>query len=174
MKFLISTFVAIIFTTTANSKELSTSDPLSQVKAEHVMISTDSYMQTILWYTEKLGFTVKHEWTVPEFPGAKLAYIELNGFVIEVVETPTAFQKKLTPPSLGASLGDRGFGHLAFLTPDVDAVARELESRGVLLVIPPTSYPASGRRLIFIQDNNGNYIEFLSPLSAYSEEVTSE
>ncbi|MEM1405031.1 MAG: VOC family protein [Pseudomonadota bacterium] len=142
-------------------------DPLSQVRAEHVMISTDNYDETLAWYTDKLGFSVQHEWTVPEFPGVKLSYIELNGFLIEVVETPERFQEKRIPTDLGTALNDRGFGHLAFLAADVDAVAEELQKRGVKLVVPPTSFPDSGRRLIFIQDNNGNYIEFLTPLTAY-------
>ena len=142
-------------------------NPLAQIRAEHVMISTDSYDETIAWYRDKLGFSIRHEWTVPEFEGVKLAYIELNGFLIEVVETPEVFQEEKIPADLATALSDRGFGHLAFLAADVDAVAAELAARGVDLVVPPTSFPDSGRRLIFVQDNNGNYIEFLTPLSAY-------
>ena len=146
-------------------------DPLSQIRAEHVMISTDDYDGTIAWYREMLGFAVRHEWTVPEFPGVQLAYIELNGFIIEVVGTPQAFQEQMTPPDLATALSDRGFGHLAFLAADVDAVAEELEQRGAEIILPPTSFPDSGRRLIFIRDNNGNLIEFLTPLSAYREGI---
>ena len=69
-------------------------DPLSQIRAEHIMISTANYDETIEWYTRKLGFQVVQEWTVPEFEGVQLAYIELNGFVIEVVSTPEAFQEE--------------------------------------------------------------------------------
>ena len=147
-------------------------DPLSQIRAEHVMISTANYDETIAWYTEKLGFQIVQEWTVPEFEGVQLAYIELNGFVIEVVSTPEAFQEEKIPGDLATALGDRGYGHLAFLAADVDAVAEALEARGVVLVVPPTSFPDAGRRLIFIQDNNGNYIEFLTPLSAYESDTT--
>lgn len=89
--------------------------------------------------------------------------------IIEIVRTPDAFQKKETPPELGAALSDRGIGHLAFLATDVDAVAEELKIRGVDMVVPPTSFPDAGRRLIFIRDNNGNLIEFLTPLSAYRD-----
>ena len=142
-------------------------DPLAQIRAEHIMISTADYDETIAWYTEKLGFQTIHEWTVPEFEGVQLAYIELNGFVIEVVGTPEAFQVEQIPGDLATALSDRGFGHIAFLAADVDAVATALEARGVPLVVPPTSFPDAGRRLIFVQDNNGNYIEFLTPLSAY-------
>ena len=149
-------------------------DPLAQIRAEHVMISTANYDETIEWYTEKLGFEIVQEWTVPEFEGVQLAYIELNGFVIEVVSTPEAFQEEAIPGDLATALGDRGYGHLAFLAADVDAVAKELEARGVALVVSPTSFPDAGRRLIFIQDNNGNYIEFLTPLSAYGDDTTED
>lgn len=160
--------IALVGASPTVSAEPPRPDPLSQTRAEHVMISTDDYAGTITWYRDKLGFTVRHEWTVPEFPGVTLTYIELNGFIIEVVGTPTAFQQKRTPPDLATALSDRGFGHLAFLAADVDAVAAELQRRGVALVLPPTSFPDSGRRLIFVRDNNGNLIEFLTPLSAYA------
>ncbi|MEM8505400.1 MAG: VOC family protein [Cyanobacteria bacterium P01_D01_bin.1] len=58
------------------------------------MISTANYDETIAWYTEKLGSQIAQEWTVPEFEGVRLAYIEINGFVIEVVSTPEAFQEE--------------------------------------------------------------------------------
>ncbi|TRY31528.1 VOC family protein [Aliiglaciecola sp. M165] len=146
-------------------------NPLSQMKAEHVMISTDNYDETIAWYQNVLDFSIRHEWTVPEFPGVRLAYVEKNDFIIEVVSTPAKFQNKKTPKDLGEALNERGFGHLAFLVADVDLVAAELVKRGVELVVPPTSFPDAGRRLIFIQDNNGNYIEFLTPLSAYEAKL---
>lgn len=149
-------------------------DPLSQIRAEHVMISTGDYAGTIAWYRDKLGFAIKQEWTVPELPGIQLAYIELNGFVIEVVGTPDAFQERKLPGTLGESLSDRGFGHLAFLAADVDAVAQELVARGVELDVLPTSFPDAGRRLIFVRDNNGNSIEFLTPLSTYADRKPSQ
>ncbi len=161
--------LALVASLSANAEpQTPAPDPLAQIRAEHVMISTDNYAATIAWYRDKLGFSIKHEWTVPEFEGVKLAYIELNGFLIEVVETPEAYQEEKIPADLGAALSVRGFGHLAFLAADVDAVAAELMARGVDMVVPPTSFPDSGRRLIFIQDNNGNYIEFLTPLAAYA------
>lgn len=172
-----TTFVAIALVTLQVAEASATSadadpgapDPLAMIRAEHVMISTGDYGGTIAWYRDKLGFAIKQEWTVPEFPGVQLAYLELNGFVLEVVGTPRAFQDKATPPDLGTALSDRGFGHLAFLAADVDAVAKELARRGVEILVPPTSFPESGRRLIFVRDNNGNLIEFLTPLSAYNK-----
>lgn len=144
-----------------------TPDPLDQIRAEHIMISTDDYDATIAWYRDMLGFEVVHQWTVPELPDLKLGYIERNGFVIEVVETPEARSERQRPADLGEALTDRGIGHLAFLVADVDAVAAELKARGAEFLVEPTSFPDSGRRLIFIFDNGGNILEFLTPLSAY-------
>lgn len=177
MKTLSTLFSLVALATSANTaanEVTKTPNPLAQMKAEHVMISTDNYDQTMAWYQNILDFSIRHEWTVPEFPGVRLAYIEKNDFIIEVVSTPEKFQEKRVPKDLGEALNERGFGHLAFLVADVDLVAQELTARGVKLVLPPTSFPNSGRRLIFIQDNNGNYIEFLTPLSAYSTSNTSK
>ncbi|MBE9108527.1 VOC family protein [Nodosilinea sp. LEGE 07298] len=160
------------FTAESISTDHQRPDPLAQIRAEHVMISTGDYDGTIAWYRDKLGFQILQEWTVPEFADVQLAYLQLNGFIIEVVSTPNAFQAEQIPADLVTALSDRGFGHLAFLAADVDAVAAELVARGVPLVVPPTSFPDAGRRLIFIQDNNGNYIEFLTPLSAYENHGT--
>jgi catechol 2,3-dioxygenase-like lactoylglutathione lyase family enzyme len=168
LKSLLSISTLLLSLSVAAEAADETPNPISQMKAEHVMISTDDYAATMAWYQQKLDFSINHEWTVPEFPGVQLAYIEKNGFIIEIVSTPEKFQEKRIPKDLGEALNERGFGHLAFLVADVDLVADELKRRNVAMVVPPTSFPDAGRRLIFIQDNNGNYIEFLTPLSAYS------
>ncbi len=142
-------------------------DPLNQIRAEHVMISTDDFDATIHWYQSVLGFQVTHQWTVPELPGLKLGYISRNGFVIEIVETHGKNGIPSRPTSLAAALENRGFGHLAFLVADVDAVHAKFVEKNVDILVPPTSFPDAGRRLIFVFDNNGNLLEFLTPLDAY-------
>lgn len=142
-------------------------DPLHQIRAEHVMISTGDYDGTVAWYQSVLGFEVVHQWTVPDLPGLKLGYMARNGFVIEVVETPSDQANQSRPGTLAEALNDRGFGHLAFLVADVDAVHEALVGKGVDVLVPPTSFPDSGRRLTFVFDNNGNLLEFLTPLDAY-------
>lgn len=138
-------------------------DPLALMRAEHVMVTTNDYGETMEWYQDKLGFRVKHEWTVTEFPGLKLAYLERNNFIIEVVastdtpdaEIPEDFAKRFNIP---------GIGHVAFLVDDVDAVAKSLKAKNVSMPMEPTTFTDSGRRLIFIEDNNGHVIEFLEEL----------
>ncbi len=144
-------------------------DPLVQIRAHHLMISTDDYQGTIDWYRDKLGFDLVREWTTPSVPGSQHAFLELSGFTIEVVDTPTAFQDRRPPTNLTEALSNRGYGYMAFLSEDVNAVAQALESRGVQVVLPPTDFDNFGHRLMFVRDNNGNLIEFMTPLSVYED-----
>nr|WP_240654767.1 VOC family protein [Croceicoccus ponticola] len=135
------------------------------------MISTADYAGTITWYREKLGFDIQREWTIPTLPGVQVAYIELNGFMIEVVGTPKELQHQRQPANVFEALDDRGIVHLAFLVPDVDAVARELAARGVPIELPPTDIPDAARRILFVRDNNGNMIEFVTPMADYGRNL---
>lgn len=159
----VSPATAMVISLAQSETNAAGSEPLTQLRAEHVMIATSDYDGTLAWYQDKLGFRIKHEWTVPEFPNLQLAYLEKNGFIVEVVASPDTPKLK-APENIMARLQQPGIGHFAFLVDDVDAVTAALEAKGVKVVVPPTSFPDSGRRLSFVEDNNGNMIEFLKEL----------
>ncbi|MEM9566812.1 MAG: VOC family protein [Cyanobacteria bacterium P01_E01_bin.34] len=138
--------------------------PLSSMRAEHVMLATNDYKETLAWYQQNLGFRIKHEWTVSEFPDLELAYLEKNGFIIKVVASPQTSDLE-APDDFAERLQQPGIGHFAFFVDDVDAAIASLEALGVQPVLPPTSFPDSGRRVAFFEDNNGHLIEFLEELS---------
>ncbi|MEO0768136.1 MAG: VOC family protein [Cyanobacteria bacterium J06649_4] len=146
-----------------SESDLPASEPLATMRAEHVMLTTADYDATLTWYQENLGFRIKHEWTVPEFPRLQLAYLEKNGFIIEVVASPDT-PAISAPESFAERLQQPGVGHFAFLVADVDAAIADLAAKDVVIVLPPTSFPDSGRRVAFFEDNNGNLIEFLEEL----------
>ena len=139
------------------------SDSLAQMQAEHVMLATADYEETLTWYQENLGFRIKHEWTVPEFPDLQLAYLEKNGFIVEVVASSNTPELE-TAGDFSSRLQQPGIRHFAFLVDDVDAAIATLEARDVEIILSPTSFPDSGRRVAFFEDNNGNLIEFLEEL----------
>ena len=60
---------------------------LDSMRIDHVMISVPNYQETLQWYQEKLNATIEKEWTVEELPDLQLAYLDVNGFRIEVVGT---------------------------------------------------------------------------------------
>lgn len=157
---LTTTLAAMLFGAPAFGQN---TDPLDSMKAEHIMVATNDYNETMAWYQDTLDFRIKHEWTVPEFPGLQLAYLEKNGYIVEIVASADTPDMDI-PENFAERFSNPGIGHFAFLVEDVDAVAADLQAKNVSMPMPPTSFPDSGRRLIFIEDNNGNVIEFLEEL----------
>lgn len=143
--------------------------PLAQYRADHIAITTDDYEGTIAWYRKHLGMEVTETWEIDLYPGKKFAYIEndMNGYSIEVIYTPEFFQEEEVANEIDAALSDRGISHVAFLVADVDAVYGYFVEAGVEILLPPYSSPEADRRLIFVRDNSGNVVEFLTPLSVY-------
>jgi catechol 2,3-dioxygenase-like lactoylglutathione lyase family enzyme len=141
---------------------------IARIRAEHAMLGTPDYDATLAWWTDVLGFRVEIEWTVPALPGLRLAYLEKNGFRLEVVGSPERFQARGAPADLGQHLTDSGYAHLAFVADDVDAVMAELAAKGVPGFFPATSFPDVGRRVAFVMDPHGNVVEFATDLAGGS------
>jgi catechol 2,3-dioxygenase-like lactoylglutathione lyase family enzyme len=139
-------------------------EALGSLRADHVFIGVFDFEGTIQWYKEKLGFREERRWTVDALPGMQLAYIELNGFRIEIIGSGGG-QRAPVPSSFEQHLRMQGYQHLCFSTNDVDAVIAELNRRGVTTFVAAEDYPSGAeRRVAFIQDNEGNVIEFAGPL----------
>ncbi|MFM7425849.1 MAG: VOC family protein [Elainella sp.] len=138
--------------------------PLQSMQIDHVCLNVSNYEETLRWYQEKLDATVTREWTVDVFPDLKLAYLDVYGFRIEVVGTHAPQPGMPVAQDFGQALRLGGIGHFCFRVADVDTLLAELNQRGVPTFVPLGSYPDAGVRLCFIQDNNGNLIEFVTPL----------
>ena len=75
-------------------------------------------------------------------------------------------------PESASLFGLRGGDHspiagtraYVFRVDDVDALLAELNRRGVPTFVELGSYPGPGVRLCLVKDNNGNLIEFVTPL----------
>jgi methylmalonyl-CoA/ethylmalonyl-CoA epimerase len=146
----------------------STQNSLCSMHIDHVCLNVPNYEETLQWYQEKLDATVTREWTVDVFPDLKLAYLDVYGFRIEIIGCTQSQVGMPTAQNFGEGLRNRGIGHFCFRVDDVDAVLAELNRRGVPTFVPLGSYPDAGVRLCFIQDNNGNLIEFVTPLAEHS------
>ncbi|MEM9753265.1 MAG: VOC family protein [Planctomycetota bacterium] len=142
-------------------------DPLASLKIDHVMVHAVDYDASYRWYQEKLGFEPVVEWTVDGLDGVQLSYLERNGFLIELVSAPQGERtEQLSRPSDFADhFAQRGFTHLCFLVEDVDATLAMLADRGVPTFSAPIDFPALDVRVGFIQDPDGNVIEFKGPMA---------
>jgi methylmalonyl-CoA/ethylmalonyl-CoA epimerase len=141
-----------------------TFNSLSSMQIDHVCLNVPNYEETLQWYQEKLDAKVTREWTVEVFPDLKLAYLDVYGFRIEIIGSTQSQAGMPTASDFGEGLRTRSIGHFCFRVDDVDVVLAELNRRGVPTFVSLGSYPDAGVRLCFIQDNNGNLIEFVTPL----------
>lgn len=141
-----------------------TPNSLSSMQIDHVCLNVPNYEETLQWYQEKLDAKITREWTVDVFPDLKLAYLDVYGFRIEIIGSTQSKAGMPTAQNFGDGLRASGIGHFCFRVDDVDAVLAELNRRGVPTFVELGSYPDAGVRLCFVKDNNGNLIEFVTPL----------
>ena len=139
---------------------------LGSMQIDHVMISVPNYQETLQWYQEKLNATIEKEWTVNELPDLQLAYLDVNGFRIEVVGTTQARLGMPDFQNFGEALRTTGIGHFCFRVDSVDDAISELNQKGVPTFVEAADYPNVGVRVGFIKDNNGNVIEFSGAMNS--------
>ena len=136
------------------------------MQIDHVMISVPNYQETLQWYQEKLNATIEKEWTVDELPDLQLAYLDINGFRIEVVGTTQARSGMPDMSDFEEALRTTGVGHFCFRVDSVDDAISELNKKGVTTFIEAFDAPQVGVRVGFVKDNNGNIIEFSGAMNA--------
>ncbi|MGV2826682.1 VOC family protein [Myxosarcina sp. GI1(2024)] len=139
---------------------------LNSMRIDHVMISVTNYQETLQWYQDKLNATIEKEWTVDELPDLQLAYLDVNGFRIEVVGTTKARVGMPDFKDFGEALRTTGIGHFCFRVDSVDDAISELNQKGVPTFVEAADYPNVGVRVGFIKDNNGNVIEFSGEMNS--------
>ncbi len=136
---------------------------------DHMSINVANFERAVAWYSEVLGLDVDVSWRVGALAGKQLAYLSLNGRrVVEIVAADESGIRIKPDQSFGAHFGRTGFGHLCFATDSVDTTMAMLEQRGVEAFVNAETYPLDGtefiRRVAFVQDPEGNVVEFGEPL----------
>ena len=115
------------------------------MKLTHVQIWVLDQDQALDWYTNKLGFEVREDVTVPELgnfrwlsvgpPGqedVKVTLMAIPGQPVFDAETEQAIK---------ATLAKGGAGGLFFVTDDIQGTYEQLKERGVEFVDPPEERP---------------------------------
>jgi len=143
------------------------SDPLASMRVDHIMVNAQDFDASFAWYRDKLSFEPVVRWTVEGLVDTDLSYLRGGGFLIELVSGPESEATASLPRAgdFAEHFAQRGFTHLCFVVDDVDATLATLNRRGVPTFSPAIDFPALGVRVGFIQDPDGNVIEFKGPLA---------
>lgn len=137
---------------------------LNSLSPHHVALSVPNLEETIQWYQNKLGFTATLRRELPQF-STRQAFLELNGFRIEVFERKNSTRTQASPANVPDDLLTQGYKHIAFTVDDIDAIATELKQRNVEVALEPVVDKELKLKLCFIKDNNGNLIELVQELN---------
>lgn len=148
--------------------EASTPVEVQAMTFDHMSINVADFESAMAWYQDKLGFEVDVSWRVEALNNKQLAYLSLGDTVIELVAADEGGVGLPAAMTFGDHFGRTGYGHLCFSVEDVDATLRSLEAKGVPTFVNAETYSLDGtpyeRRVGFIQDPEGNVIEFAEPL----------
>ncbi len=127
-------------------------------QALHTGISVNNMEESLEWYAKNLGFElVKEDGYVPPL-GAKICFIEKDGYQIELFEydDPKPIpEDRLTPNSDLQTIGTK---HLALAVDDMDAVKEDFLKDGVDIA---HEVGMGADRVMFIRDCNGVLIELI-------------
>lgn len=142
---------------------------LELTRFDHMSVNVADFDNAVDWYRTKLGMEVEVSWKVSALDGKQLAYLTLNGArVLEIVAADPNGTGLRRPSTFGQHFGRTGYGHLCFATDSVDDTMTALEARGVTAFVKAETYALDGtdfeRRVAFINDPEGNVIEFGEPL----------
>jgi catechol 2,3-dioxygenase-like lactoylglutathione lyase family enzyme len=133
-------------------------------RVNHVGLCVRDLTVARRFYVELFGFRVRNEMTVPDAPASKLlgvpepvglhaTYLELDGFVLELLH----FDRTGNAPLRSRDLTEPGLTHLSFGVADLDAACRRAEDLGGE-VLADTNV---GGMAVMIRDPDGQLLELL-------------
>jgi catechol 2,3-dioxygenase-like lactoylglutathione lyase family enzyme len=134
----------------------------SAMRVHHVAISTAQFERLRAFYVETLDVPV-----LGGFLEQQILFLDAGGVTLELVGESDAAEAApgQTEPD---GFERRGWQHLAWEVPDVDAAYADLLARGVTSHSPPEDFPrgAPHVRIAFLRDPDGNLLELVQPFVA--------
>jgi len=128
------------------------------ITPHHVGVSVADLEASIAWYERMLGFTLDERVEIAAIP-ARIAFLKRGAFRIELFEVAGAAPLPDDRRAPNKDLRTHGTKHLAFSTPDVPALVKDLKARGADVAMEAI---IQGNPVAFVRDNTGNLIEFVT------------
>lgn len=132
---------------------------------DHVGLSVADLDAMIAWYGKAFGLAVEFEFELPNaiMRGAMLH--SPDGYRVELLHRADSVLGLQAGNPLEAA-ATRGYGHVAFDVPDVDAAYDALIALGAADRMSPRPSPEPGVRMAYVADPEGNLIELLDRAAA--------
>jgi catechol 2,3-dioxygenase-like lactoylglutathione lyase family enzyme len=124
----------------------------------NVAVSVRALDQAIVWYTDKLGFTLNYR--TAAIKGIELALMEKNGLYIDLIHHPQPVSLEPEPKDPPFHLQITGLRNLVFFVDDIAAADAELKAKGVPLMWESNFLPHLGTKVTAFRDMDGNLVAF--------------
>jgi lactoylglutathione lyase len=132
-----------------------------------VGLAVDDLPAMTRWYAAALTMEVELEFAVDHADLRGVMLRSADGHRIELLHRPGSAPGLQAASPVEAAL-TRGFGHVAFDVPDVDAAYAALVGAGATDRMSPQPSPEPGVRMAYVADPEGNLIELLDRTAARS------
>ena len=134
------------------------------MKLDHVGLNVADLDAMSAWYRKSLDLAIEFEFALDhvDFSGAMLR--SADGWRLELLSRPGSVAGLQAADPVEAAL-TRGFGHVAFDVPDVDAAYDALLAAGASDRMSPRPSPEPGVRMAYVADPEGNLVELLDRTS---------
>jgi catechol 2,3-dioxygenase-like lactoylglutathione lyase family enzyme len=130
------------------------------MRLDHVGLTVADLDAMSRWYCAAFGLDIEFEFALDHvaFRGAML--LSPLGHRIELLQRDGSGPGLQAADPVAAAL-TRGFGHVAFDVPDVDASYHALLGAGAAERMSPRPSPEPGVRMAYVADPEGNLLELL-------------
>jgi lactoylglutathione lyase len=136
------------------------------MRFDHVGLTVADLDAMTSWYVDALKLEVEFEFALDhvDFRGVMLR--SPDGYRIELLHRGGNVAGLQAANPVEAAL-TRGFGHVAFDVPDVDAAYDALLAVGATDRMSPRPSPEPGVRMAYVADPEGNLLELLARTAAH-------
>jgi methylmalonyl-CoA/ethylmalonyl-CoA epimerase len=129
------------------------------ISFHHVGISVPNAEESAAWYRKMLGFEVVTRMPQSASNGMTVVHIKRGNCYIELFQVAGAKPLPDYRRDPTADFGVHGVKHFALQVSDVQAVTKELKTKGAEIATGPVDTP--GVAFVFIRDNAGNAFELI-------------
>ena len=126
---------------------------------DHVGLTVADLDGMTRWYCERFGLEVEFAFALEQF-AFRGVVLRGDGYRLELLAREGSVPGPQAANPVDAAL-TRGFGHVAFDVPDVDAAYAALVAAGSTDRMSPRPSPEPGVRMAYVADPEGNLVELL-------------
>lgn len=139
---------------------------IASMTLDHVALRVPNFEESVQWYKDNLGFTELVRWQAPPYidPALEFAYLELNGFQLELAGGGDSTRGVPSPSDMKEGYSYQDYRHICLRVNDMDATIEELNEKGIELFAGPFVNDTLNRKFGHIKDNNDFWIELVQYL----------